>query len=90
MNRSAEHASANVLDVFCDAIVVMSIDDVIGVFRGGDRAITSFFEKTCRQSLYQKCFPIVTKSMEENQVGKIYREVAEVAKKVPFLSQSST
>jgi hypothetical protein len=58
MNRAAEKAASVAMDIFVNSIMVMNFNDIIGVFKGSDNAITNYFHNTCRAPLYDKVISI--------------------------------
>ncbi len=51
MNRAAERASGEAIDVFWSAITQMSISDAFGILNGGDTAATDYFRRKTTASL---------------------------------------
>ena len=51
INRSAEEAAKEVVPIFVDAIVSMTIQDGIAIVKGGDRAATTYLESKTRAKL---------------------------------------
>ena len=66
MNKGAELASAEAKQVFLSAITSMSVEDALGILRGGDNAATDYFRRTTESTLRGKYTPIV-----EQQLSKL-------------------
>lgn len=75
MNRAAERASAEAVDVFWSAITQMSISDAFGILNGGDTAATDYFRGKTTASLTARFQPIVIEKMEEVGVYNLYNDL---------------
>lgn len=75
MNRAAERASGEAIDVFWSAITQMSIPDAFGILNGGPTAATGYFRRTTSASLSARFRPIVRQSMEEVGVYNLYNNL---------------
>jgi hypothetical protein len=84
MNRAAERASGEAIDVFWSAIGRMSIPDAFGILNGGDTAATDYFRRTTTAELTARFHPIVTASMEEVGVYNIYNDLATRYNQLPI------
>lgn len=65
MNRAAEAAVPEAKQVLLDAVRRLSVDDAIGIVRGGSTAVTDFFARRTREPLTEKFLPIVTRATEK-------------------------
>ncbi len=84
MNRAAERASGEAVDVFWSAITQMSIPDAFGILNGGETAATDYFRRTTTASLTARFQPIVTASMEEVGVYNIYNDLVAKYNQLPI------
>jgi hypothetical protein len=84
MNRAAERASGEAIDVFWSAITQMSIPDAFGILNGGETAATDYFRRTTTASLTARFQPIVTASMEEVGVYNIYNDLVAKYNQLPI------
>jgi hypothetical protein len=84
MNRAAERASGEAVDVFWSAIEQMSISDAFGVLNGGETAATDYFRRKTAASLTARFQPIVTASMEEVGVYNIYNDLVAKYNQLPI------
>jgi hypothetical protein len=75
MNRAAERASGEAIEVFWSAITQMSISDAFGILNGGETAATDYFRRKTSASLTARFQPIVTAKMEEVGVYNIYNDL---------------
>jgi hypothetical protein len=75
MNRAAERASGEAVDVFWSAITRMTIQDAFGILDGGETAATDYFRLTTTASLTARFQPIVIENMEKTGVYNIYNDL---------------
>lgn len=80
MNRAAEQAVPEVIDIFTDSILNMSITDAIDILNGGDTAATEFFRRTTSDELTVLIRPHVKKAMDSNRVTQNYSSLVKQAK----------
>jgi hypothetical protein len=84
MNRAAERASGEAIDVFWSAITAMTISDAFGILNGGETAATDYFRRTTTASLTARFQPIVTAKMEEVGVYNIYNDLVVMYNQLPI------
>jgi len=84
MNRAAERASGEAIDVFWSAITEMTISDAFGILNGGETAATDYFRRTTTASLTARFQPIVTAKMEEVGVYNIYNDLVAMYNQLPI------
>ncbi len=75
MNRAAEQASGAAVDVFRQQITRMTIGDAFAILRGGDTAATDYFRRETGDELTARFRPIVTASMQEVGVYRLYNDL---------------
>lgn len=78
MNRGAEDAASFAGPIFWNAIKSMSIQDAIGILRGGDFAATEYLKKHTTQELTSAFRPVVEKSLEKVDATKYWKDVFSV------------
>lgn len=71
LNRSAEEAAKNVVPIFRDAIMSMTIIDGIAIVKGGDRAATEYLERKTRGKLKNLYRPKVDNALAKPLVAGI-------------------
>ena len=76
MNRAAEAAVPQAKSLLVDAVKSMSVDDALGVLRGGETAVTEFFEQRTRTPMGERFLPIVTRATEKVSLAAKYNAVA--------------
>lgn len=65
MNRAAEDASKSAAPIFINAIKQMSIQDAVGILRGGDFAATSYLKGKTTTNLTEAFRPVIEKSLSK-------------------------
>jgi hypothetical protein len=75
MNRAAERASGEAIDVFWSAITQMSISDAFEILYGHETAATDYFRLKTSASLTARFQPIVEAKMKEVGVYNIYNDL---------------
>jgi hypothetical protein len=79
MNRAAEKAVPAAADIMADAVRQMTLQDAIGLVRGGDTSATDFFRRTSEQKLYTAFRPIVEKQTAAVGVTQKYKDLTKKA-----------
>jgi Protein of unknown function (DUF4197) len=79
MNRAAEKAVPMAANILADSVRQMTLQDAIGLVRGGDTSATDFFRRTSEQKLYDTFLPIVAKQTAEVGVTKKYKDLSKKA-----------
>ncbi|MET0024894.1 MAG: DUF4197 domain-containing protein [Sedimenticola sp.] len=73
MNRAAEQAVPETLDIFADTIQKMSLSDARGILEGGDTAATDYFRDKSGDRLNQVIAPIVRQATARAGVTSAYK-----------------
>ncbi len=84
MNRAAEQAAGEALDIFVAAIGDMTIADAFGILRGGDTAATDFLRGRTTETLRQRFEPIIATKMEKVGLYRTYGRLADTYNDLPF------
>jgi hypothetical protein len=79
MNRAAEQAVPETLDVLGDAISNMSFDDARSILDGGDTAATDYFRSSSDSALLERIEPIVSEAMDGVGVTQNYKAMTSAA-----------
>jgi len=85
MNRAAEKAAPLAKDIFLDALRGMSIQDAVGLLRGGDTAATDFFKLSTSDRLIIAFRPPITESMQSVGAIRSFEKMIERFQKIPFM-----
>ena len=70
MNRAAENASKDALNIFAEAINNITIRDAFSILNGENDAATNYLKKETHQFLYNSCKPIIRSAMKGVSVSK--------------------
>jgi hypothetical protein len=89
MNRGAEQAVAEAAPVFKQAITSMSVNDALGIIRGGDTAATAYFRGETESSLRQRYQPIVEDNLKKTGFYDQYKSLLAVYDKLPLTNKPS-
>jgi hypothetical protein len=89
LNRAAERASAEAKPVFVDAIKRMTLQDAIGIVRGGDTAATDYFRGATEETLRARFRPIVASSLAKVGARRQYDSLVESYRALPFAEPTS-
>jgi hypothetical protein len=76
MNRAAESAMPEARQLLVATVKAISVEDALQIVRGGEDAVTRFFETKTRSPLTQKFLPIVTRATEKQALSDKYNAVA--------------
>ena len=87
LNRAAEEASGKAVDIFTNAIMQMSIQDAVGIWKGEDDAATQFLKRTTSNQLMQEFNPITKRAIESVEVTKYWDDIANVYNSIPFVTK---
>lgn len=74
MNRAAEKAVPLAAGILADSVRQMTLQDAIGLVRGGETSATDFFRRTSEQKLYDAFLPIVAKQTASVGVTQKYKD----------------
>ena len=75
MNRAAEDASKGAGTIFINAIKQMSIQDAVGILKGGDFAATNYFKTKTTAALTESFRPVIEKSLKNVNATKYWTDV---------------
>ena len=75
LNRAAEEAIPETLNIIKDTVQAMSLDDARSILSGGDDAATQFLRKQAGDRLHQAAKPIVSRATEKTGVTSAYKNV---------------
>lgn len=75
MNRAAEEAIPQTLDIIQTTVQNMTLEDVRGILSGGDDAATQFLRKNTWDSMHGAVMPIVTKATNQTGATASYKKL---------------
>jgi hypothetical protein len=76
VNRAAEQAIPQTLDIVQETVNGMSLEDVRGILEGGDDAATRFLRERAGDSLAQAIRPIVSEATAQSGATAAYKALA--------------
>lgn len=85
LNRAAEKAAPEALDVFWNAISAMTLNDAQAIYDGPDDAATRFFERNMTPDLIERFRPIINDSLAEVGAIKAYDDMMAPYKTIPLV-----
>ena len=81
MNRAAEDATKHVGDILWNSIKTMSIQDGLGILRGGDFAATEYLKRTTTIQLTNQFRPVIDRSLANVDATKYWDDVFSIYNK---------
>lgn len=75
INRGAEDAVGYATPIFVDAIKSMTLQDALGIVRGGDTSVTHYFREKTTNSLYATFSPVIQSSLNKVNATKYYGDL---------------
>lgn len=84
LNRAAEKAAGEALDVFVQSLTQMSFQDAIGIVKGGNGAATDYFKRTTTNILTEKYRPIIEQSLGSVNATNIWSNAIGVYNNLPI------
>lgn len=89
MNRAAEKAAPQALDLFLGAIREMTIPDAVSILRGHETAATDYLKGKTSEKLFQAFHPQVAVAMNSVGVTRSFKKLMDEARKLPFLKHDT-
>jgi len=74
LNRAAEDATKSALPIFVDAIKQMTINDAVGILKGGDSAATIYFKQKTTPALTAAFSPVIKNSLDKVDATKYWSQ----------------
>lgn len=75
VNRAAEEAIPQTLDIVKDTVRTMTLEDVRGILSGGDDAATQFLRERAGGSLREAILPIVSRATDSAGATSAYKSL---------------
>jgi hypothetical protein len=76
VNRAAEQAVPETVDIVKDTVAGMTLEDVRGILQGGDDAATRFLRDKAGSRLHQAILPIVSRATDQAGATAAYKDLA--------------
>lgn len=86
LNRAAEQASKEAVNIFATAITQMTFQDAMGIWKGENDAATQYLKRTTSTQLEQAFSPITKKAIESVQVTKYWGDITKIYNNIPFVT----
>ena len=83
MNRAAEDAAQKAVPIFVNSIKQMSIQDGIGILKGGNGAATRYLKSRTTAQLTNAFRPIIENSLNKVDATKYWRQVFTLYNQLP-------
>ncbi len=87
LNRAAEKAAGEALDVFVQSVKQMTFQDAMGILLGGDGAATEYLKRTTTSVLADKFRPIIDNSLGAVNATKYWGDAIGIYNKIPFVNK---
>jgi hypothetical protein len=87
MNRAAEKAAPKATSHFVNAIKEITFDDARNILNGNETAATDYFRTKTSDKLYDEFEPIISSSMNEVGVTRIYKDMMKKYTSLPFMKE---
>lgn len=75
VNRAAEDAAKSAAPIFIDAIKTMTIQDALGILKGGDFAATNYLKSKTTTALTSAFKPVIESSLTKVNATKYWSDV---------------
>ncbi len=82
VNRAAEDAASSAAPIFVNAVKTMSIQDALGILKGGDFAATSYLKTKTTAALTEAFRPVIENSLSKVGATKYWGDVFNAYNKV--------
>ncbi len=82
VNRAAEDAASSAAPIFVNAVKTMSIQDALGILKGGDFAATSYLKSKTTAALTEAFRPVIENSLSKVGATKYWGDVFNAYNKV--------
>lgn len=85
MNRAAEDAAKSAAPIFVNAIKQMSIQDAVGILKGGDTAATGYLRVKTSPQLVAAFAPVIKQSLDKVNATRYWETVINSYNKINIL-----
>jgi len=75
LNEGAELATKEAIDVFVTAVKNMTVQDAMGILKGGNGAATNYLKTSTTEVLTEKFRPIISTSLDKVDATKYWADV---------------
>lgn len=90
MNRAAEDAASKAAPIFIDAITKITLQDALGILRGGNDAATRYLQKMTQQQLVTAFSPVIKNSLSKVGADRAWQQAFSAYNKLPLTNKVNT
>jgi predicted enzyme involved in methoxymalonyl-ACP biosynthesis len=90
LNRAAEQATKEALQIFVNSISQMTIADAKNILNGPENAATAYLQKTCSQQLSQAFSPHIERTLANTLATKYWKEITTQYNRLPGVRPINT
>lgn len=90
MNRAAEDAASKAGPIFISAISKITLNDALGILRGGNNAATNYLQRATQQELMNAFSPVVRQSLSKVGADKVWQQAFDAYNKLPMVTKVNT
>ncbi len=87
LNRAAENAASKAAPIFLSAITSMTINDGLGILKGGDNAATKYLQGATTAQLKAQFAPIVKNALNQVHITKYWKPLTTKYNKIPLVNK---
>ena len=81
VNRAAESAVSQALPLLKNAVSSLSTKDAVNILKGGNTAVTDYFESVTREPLTAQFLPTVQQATQQNKAAEQYAKLLKTAQR---------
>lgn len=90
MNRAAEDAASKAAPIFLNAITSITLNDALGILRGGNTAATNYLKSRTQQQLMAAFSPVIRNSLQKVGAQKAWEQAFNAYNKLPMVTKVNT
>ena len=87
LNRAAEDAASEALNIFVSAIKSLSFKDAIGIVTGEEDAATQYLRTQTSDELTEKFSPVIQESLDKVDATRYWEDIINAHNKIPFVKK---
>lgn len=90
MNRGAERAVAEAVQIIINAVLSMSFSDARGILFGADNAATEYFRRKTTNALIVAFGPHIKTALDKVEATRLWREITRAYNRIPGVKKIET
>lgn len=90
MNRAAEDAASKAAPIFIKAITKITLNDALGILRGGNNAATNYLKSRTQQELMSAFSPVIKQSLDKVGAQRAWEQAFNAYNQLPMVSKVNT